>query len=86
MLNEFVKKANKQMDYFASQKIELVWNEQSNSCYSCDLKHYDLQIDGIRNHDLVVMYVIGVGMGLNEDLAKIWREMVRLDDIINKRL
>jgi hypothetical protein len=86
MLNEFVKRANKKMSYFASQKIELTWYEQSNSCYVCDLKHYNLLLEDLKSVDAIVMYIVGVGMGLDEDLISIWRDMVRFDHIINKRL
>ena len=86
MLNEFVKKTNKKLDYFVSQKIELTWYHQGNDLYVCDLKHYSTKVDDIKNVQEIVMFVVGLGLGLGEDLIDIWINILRFQDIVDGNL
>ena len=86
LLDVFVKRVNRKLDYFASQKIELTWYAQGNDLYVCDLKHYSKTFEEIGNHSDIVFYAVGLGVGLNEDLGMIWQELKRFQDIVDGNL
>ena len=83
LLDVFVKRVNRRLDYFASQKIELTWYAQGNDLYVCDLKHYSNTFEEIRNHSAIIYYLFGLGVGLGEDTQSIWQEILRFENIVD---
>lgn len=83
LLDVFIKRVNRKLDYFASQKIELKWYAQGNDLYVCDLKHYSMLLEEIRSHRDIVYYVFGLGVGLGEDLQRIWQDLLRFENIVD---
>jgi hypothetical protein len=86
LLNEFIKIANKKLDFFANQKMEIKWYDQGNDLYVCDLSHYSFYVEDIANYKEIVLYICGVGVGLNENLITIWKQIVRFDNIVDGNL
>lgn len=88
MIKQFVKKANTRLDLYKDSQVKLVFLEMSNHCYVCDIIHYGKVVaEDVKHIEFVVMYMYGVGMGIdNIDLKDIWESIVRFDHYVNRRL
>jgi len=79
MLRDFVKEANRKLDLYKGSQIELFFTEISDSCFSCELRHFGKLIsDNLKNVDYIVMYLFGYAMALDEEgLFAVWNKIVK---------
>jgi hypothetical protein len=90
MLIDFVKMANKILDLNKGQEIKLTWYDIGVGCYSVDLEHNGVRFEDIKEMNVVVMYVYGYSNAISDDamnkILNIWKNLVKFDDIVGKRL